>query len=132
MRRSLWHLTFYVTAGAFVLTAMPASGGHAWGSYHWERSSNPVSLTLGDNFKDQGTWLDHFYHAIGHDPDGNVWNDGFHWDDSSMLDLTPVPGGTSPRRCRAASGTIEVCADSYGNNGWLGLAQIWVSGGMSQ
>ena len=45
-----------------------------------------------------------------------------------MLGLTTVAGGTSPRRCRAASGTIEVCADSYGNNGWLGLAQIWASG----
>ena len=41
MRRSLWHLTFYVTAGAFVLTAMPASGDNAWGSYHWERYSKP-------------------------------------------------------------------------------------------
>ena len=51
MRRSLWHLTFYVTAGAFVLTAMPASGDNAWGSYHWERYFNPVKLTLGDNFK---------------------------------------------------------------------------------
>ena len=50
------------------------------------------------------------------------------WNLSSALALTAVPGGTSPRRCRAASGTIEVCADSYGNNGWLGLAQIWVSG----
>ena len=46
-----------------------------------------------------------------------------------MLSLTKVAGGTSPRRCKAASGKIEVCADSYGNNGWLGLAQIWISGG---
>ena len=115
MRRSLWHLTFYVTAGAFVLTAMPASGDNAWGSYHWERYSNPVSLTLGNNFK-YPVWDSHFADAVSD------------WNLSSALALTAVPGGTSPRRCRAASGTIEVCADSYGNNGWLGLAQIWVSG----
>ncbi|MCH7750509.1 MAG: hypothetical protein IH939_20710 [Acidobacteria bacterium] len=45
-----------------------------------------------------------------------------------MLDLTAVTGETSPRRCKAANGKIEVCADKYGNNGWLGLAQIWISG----
>ena len=83
MRRSLWHLTFYVTAGAFVLTAMPASGYHAWGNYHWERSSNPVSLTLGDNFK-YSVWNSHFTVAVSD------------WNGSSVLDLTAVAGGTSP------------------------------------
>ncbi len=114
-RRTLWHLTFYVTAGAFALTAMPASGNNAWGSYHWERFSSSVSLDLGANFKNS-VWEDHLTYAVAD------------WNVSEVLSLTAVPGGTSPRRCKAASGTIEVCADSYGNNGWLGIAQIWVSG----
>jgi len=36
--------------------------------------------------------------------------------------------GKTRRRCPAVSGKIRVCNDTYGNNGWLGLAQIWVSG----
>jgi hypothetical protein len=32
------------------------------------------------------------------------------------------------KRCRPAQGTIEVCSDTYGNTGWLGLAGISVSG----
>ena len=45
-----------------------------------------------------------------------------------MLDLEKVAGGTSPSECNPANGTIEVCADTYGINGWLGIAQIWTRG----
>lgn len=46
-----------------------------------------------------------------------------------MLDLSKVTGSTkNAKTCRPTSGLIEVCAASYGNNGWLGLAQIWISG----
>ena len=50
------------------------------------------------------------------------------WSASSVLDLQIVTGGTNPRNCRPTSGRIEVCNSKYGNNGWLGLAQIWASG----
>src|SRR3989344_8585733 len=33
------------------------------------------------------------------------------------------------RVCRATNGRVEVCNSKYGNNGWLGIAQIWVTGG---
>ena len=46
-----------------------------------------------------------------------------------MLDTQIVTGGTNPKRCRPTSGRDEVCDSTYGNNGWLGLAQIWVTGG---
>ena len=45
-----------------------------------------------------------------------------------MLELTKVAGGSNPRNCRPTSGRIEVCNATYGQNGWLGLAQIWASG----
>lgn len=98
-----------VTYGTIVLA------DHAWGNYHWERSSNPVELTLGDNFK-TSAW-DSAYHMAVSD-----------WNQSAVLSLTPVAGGTSPRRCKPANGKIEVCADTYGSNGWLGLAGISVTG----
>lgn len=46
-----------------------------------------------------------------------------------MLDLVKE-AGSSNRRCGAVSGTIQVCNGSYGNNGWLGLASISVTGGV--
>jgi hypothetical protein len=47
---------------------------------------------------------------------------------STVLDTTIVAGQTNPKNCRAVLGKVQVCNSKYGNNGWLGLAQIWVSG----
>ncbi len=44
-----------------------------------------------------------------------------------MLD-TIVVAGQSSGKCRPTAGRVEVCNDTYGRNGWLGLAQIWASG----
>jgi len=46
-----------------------------------------------------------------------------------VLDLLKVAGGANPRNCRPTSGRIEVCNATYGNTGWLGIAQIWITGG---
>ena len=45
-----------------------------------------------------------------------------------MLNTTIVPGGTPAKPCRPTSGCVEVCNSTYGNTGWIGVAQIWVSG----
>lgn len=52
------------------------------------------------------------------------------WSQSNVLDLTKVAGGTRPKNCRPTSGRIEACNARYGNNGWLGIAQIWITGGV--
>ena len=44
-----------------------------------------------------------------------------------MLDTT-VASGLAKKNCRPTSGRVEGCNSTYGNNGWLGLAQIWASG----
>ena len=107
--------------GAVVLLVIAAflpaglSAGHSWGPYHWKNTSaNPVVLTLGNNVSP--LWDDHLADAVQD------------WDQSFVLDLGVVAGGTNPRSCKPASGTIEVCTASYGFRGWLGLARIWVSG----
>ena len=74
-----------------------------------------MKLTLGDNFSDN-VWKGHFTEAVAD------------WNMATVLDLEQVAGQTSPRRCKASTGNIEVCAERYGNTGWLGIAQIWVSG----
>jgi hypothetical protein len=93
--------------------AATALASHSWGSYHWARSSNPISLQVGDNVG--SAWDSHLGVAISD------------WSASSALELTNVPG-SAKGNCRPTSGRIEVCNKSYGNNGWLGIAQIWASG----
>lgn len=92
----------------------PAEANHSWNGYHWARTANPFTLKLGDNVS--GPWNSMLQKAS---------ND---WSKSNVLDTTVVAGGTKPKSCRPTSGRVEVCSASYGNTGWLGLAQIWLSG----
>lgn len=95
-------------------SVLPLSADHAWGTYHWFRTANPVALDVGDNVS-----FDWTVHLLG------ALND---WSESAVLKLDWTAGGTAPRRCRPTAGRIEVCSDAYGATGWLGVAQIWVSG----
>src|SRR5262245_13693975 len=93
---------------------------HSWGGYHWARTANPFTIKLGDNVSP--AW-DPFLATASYD-----WSKGSpNWPD--VLDTTVVPGQATPRNCRPTSGRVEVCNATYGSNGWLGVAQIWLSGG---
>src|SRR5215510_871384 len=105
-----------VTAILVLVTgAVLTSANHSWNGYHWARTSNPFTLKVGDNVN--STW----------DPILNTTISD--WSQSTVLDLTIVAGGSRPRNCRPTSGRVEVCNASYGNTGWLGVAQIWITGG---
>ena len=113
----------FLAVGCVVAVALIAvtyggvmSANNAWGNYHWERASNPMVLKIGNNFS-TSAWDTAYVDAIAD------------WHASSVLSLTAVAGATNPRKCKPATGTIEVCSRRYGNNGWLGLAGISVSGG---
>jgi hypothetical protein len=100
-----------------VMLSVSASANHSWGGYHWARTSNTFTLKLGDNVS--GTW------------DSLLVKASSDWSQSTILDTTIVSGGAkNPKSCRPTSGRIEVCSANYGNNGWLGLAQIWITGGV--
>lgn len=104
-----------------LLSALPASASHAWGNYHWARQTDTFALELGDNVS--GDWDAHLRAtSTSSDPLANDWSD------SSVLDTAVVPGRSNPKRCNPTSGRVEVCNSTYGRNGWLGLAQIWLSG----
>jgi hypothetical protein len=102
-----------------VILAMPAgaSASHSWGGYHWARTSNPFTLQLGDNVS--GPW-DAMLVAASSD-----WSQAT---SGNPVRTTIVAGGTRPKSCKATTGRVEVCSASYGNTGWLGVAQIWISG----
>ncbi len=116
MKRKILMTCTSVAALALVVGLAPVHAEHAWSTYHWERSSNPVTVNLGDNV-DPAKWGANLVEAAGD------------WDVSSVLTTPVVAGGTKPRNCRPTDGMVEVCSDDYGNSGWLGVAQIWVSGG---
>jgi hypothetical protein len=105
------------TALAIVLFPSVSQANHSWGGYHWARTANPFTLKLGDNVSSQ--W------------DSILATTSSDWSKSTVLDTTIVAGqAKSPKRCNATTGRVEVCNATYGNNGWLGIASIWITGGV--
>lgn len=107
-----------VFISAFTLSvlgfASVALASHAWGNYHWARTSSSFALKLGSNLSSQWTSVL-----------GTVSSD---WSLSNVLDTQIVAGQSNVRNCRATLGRVEVCNNRYGNNGWLGIASIWANG----
>lgn len=115
--RNMKKYTFAIGAGVLVLSlGSVAYANHAWGGYHWARTSNPLTLQLGNGVK-TSAWLAALNTASSD------------WSVSPVLDTTVVASTVNPKTCKATSGRVEVCNSKYGNNGWLGIAQIWISGG---
>jgi hypothetical protein len=94
--------------------AIPASATHSWNNYHWARTTASFTLTLGDNV---GPAWDFYLQQASTD-----------WTDSGVLDTIVRAGTVAPKKCRPTSGMVQVCNSAYGRNGWLGIAQIWISG----
>ena len=90
---------------------------HAWNGYHWARISNPFTVNLGDNVST--LW------------DGYLNTASTKWNISTVLQTAVAAGQTNPRNCRPTSGRVEVCNAAYGSTGWLGVAQIWITGGVN-
>ena len=116
--RALRVLAATAAASLTIVTLFPSSApaSHSWGGYHWARTANPFTLKLGDNVS--SAW-DPYLTTASVD-----WSNG---GSNKVLNTTVVPGSAGSR-CRPTAGRVEVCAKSYGSNGWLGLAQIWISG----
>lgn len=102
-------------SAAVALVAGAALANNSWNGYHWARTANSFTLKVGDNVDSK--WDAYMDEAISD------------WSASSVLDLTKVAGGTRPKNCRPTAGRIEACNARYGNTGWLGIAQIWITGG---
>ncbi len=114
MKTMLRPSIFILTASMAVLfIAITAEASHSWGGYHWARTSNTFGIKLGNNLT--GTW------------GGYLTTASSDWSQSSVVD-TAIVSGTAGRNCKAINGTVQVCNRTYGNNGWLGIAQIWISG----
>jgi hypothetical protein len=104
-------------AAAALLAAVfagTASANHSWSTYHWARTANPFTVRVID--ANSPAWDAHLNAAIAD------------WDSSTVLNVVRE-AGNEEKRCRAVAGKVKSCNGSYGQNGWLGLAQIWLNGG---
>lgn len=104
-----------LSLGVFVTVA---SASHSWSKYHWDLSTaestvNP--LKLGDNLT-TSAWAGSLTGA------SSDWN-------LSVLKNQVVAGFNTA--CDPVLGGVEVCNDAYGDNGWLGIAQLWIYRGKS-
>ena len=108
-------LVVAVISLAFVALVSTTRANHAWGSYHWARTSNPFTLRIANNMT--GTWPTYFNTAVSD------------WDKSTVITFAPYVS-TANKRCPMVAGTVQVCNGTYGSNGWLGLASINITNGV--
>jgi hypothetical protein len=107
------------TGVAVAVCATLAPGSHSWGGYHWARTSNTFTLKLGDNLT-SADWKSHLSQT------SQDWNSG----QGTPVLTAIVVGPSNHKRCAMVAGTTQVCNGNYGNNGWLGLASINITGGV--
>ena len=93
----------------------PVLAAHSWSNYHWKRTTAELTVPVGDNVDSR--WDPYLTKAVAD------------WNQSAVINSPKVAGSTNPKNCRAVAGTIQACNSTYGNNGWLGLASISLSGG---
>ena len=101
-------------AAVLVLGSTALQAHHSWRQYHWARTTSVLTLSVGDNVSSQ--WDAYLDEAIAD------------WNESVVIQLNKTSGGTNASTCAPTSGRIEACNAAYGTNGWLGIAQIWVTG----
>jgi hypothetical protein len=80
-----------------------AGASHSWNGYHWERTSSTRTLTIAESV------------ASSYNP-------------QTVRDNWDGPVGAIAFAL-GSSGEIKAQSKSFGNNGWIGLAQISVQGG---
>ena len=116
-KKSLRLALFSMTIIAVMVFPLAAGATNAWGNYHWARTSNPFTMKVIDSMTTD--WDDNLDVAISD------------WNSSSVMNVVKEAGDSTSRtrkQCRPVSGKVRACNAAYGNNGWLGLAQIWANG----
>lgn len=115
MSRSVRRFALLLALVAVLAVPTGASATHSWGGYHWARTSNPFTVQLGDNVP--SLW------------DSSLATAASDWTQSVVLNAAVTSGAAKGRNCRPTAGRVEVCSGAYGNNGWLGIASISITGG---
>ncbi len=105
---------------ALLALAMPATAAPTPSlpnSPTWARTG-PLVIRVGDNTTP--AWRPYLERAVAD------WNAGAA---RTNIRFVIVPGKSEPATCKPVFGTVQVCAASYGANGFYGYANFWPSGG---
>ena len=116
-----YSFSVFALGTACALAPSMADADHAWGPYHWARTTSQFTLKLGNNLTTNQTiiqWLPLLYQT------SSDWNSPAIFGAKSTPITTAVTAGQSKRNCSMVKGTTQVCNGKYGYNGWLGLATI--------
>jgi len=110
------HALAGASALAIIALAGPAAANHPWSTYHWSTTDGVAKPLVVDNTA--GGWKARIALAVSD------------WNQSANVETGfEANGANTSRRCSMTSGTVQVCNDAYGFNGWLGIASISLSGG---
>ena len=114
MKKIRWPIALIAIAVIALSLPLVASADHTWGKYAWPTPGGPA-LSLGDNLDlGWGAFL------------GTANED---WNYSPWITNSVDPGRTASPDCIPATGLVEICNSEYGENGWLGVAGIWIAKG---
>jgi hypothetical protein len=115
MKKLLISITAILFLVVTAVTLTPSvSANNSWNGYHWAHPTLQLRVWLGDNVSN--AWKPFLFNAASN------------WSRSSVLDTTVAYGHDTPSSCQMLSGSVQVCNYTYGSTGWLGLAQLTVSG----
>ncbi len=110
-------VTVLIAFFAVAIFPINSFANHSWNNYHWARTSNPFTLEVVDsNTPDWQGYL-------------NTANSD--WSQSTVMNLVGLQGNEASnarKRCVMITGKVHSCNAAYGQNGWLGLASINISG----
>ena len=111
-------LALATLAAAIAVGSASVQATHSWGGYHWARTTSSFNLQTLDSTTPGGAnanWPALLSTVVSE------------WSQSNNLNLVKSSFDNSAnarRKCSAVQGKIRVCNQSYGKNGWLGLASI--------
>ncbi len=114
MKNLRWPIALIVVAVLALSLPLVAGADNQWGKYSWP---DEPKLSLGDNLSPN--W-DVFLITANDD-----------WNESDVINnkVAVNANRASSTDCIPATGLVEICNDTYGDNGWLGIAGIWIAKG---
>ena len=96
-------------------TAANAKNPRSWNNYTWGRTGD-LSIQLINNTS--ATWTPYLQSAAAQ------------WSAAANIDYRVVTGSaTNSSTCSPSYGVVEVCSANFGKTGWLGLTNVYTSGG---
>jgi hypothetical protein len=95
---------------ALPAVALATDDPGSFGGRHWGTRKVPFTIGVGNNVSRD--WQKYLDRAVAD------------WSESGTVTLEIIRGSTSPKKCEAVEGRIEVCSGNYGDTGWLGLSRV--------